>query len=61
MRLGRIPGTAPSVERPRSQDLGLSLFGIRFSQDFRGCVRFRRARRDIKLRLSTSAAKAIAV
>ena len=26
MRLGRIPGTAPSVGRPRSQDLGLSLF-----------------------------------
>ena len=26
MRLGRIPGTAPSVGRPRSQDRGLSLF-----------------------------------
>ena len=26
LRLGRIPGTAPSVGRPRSQDRGLSLF-----------------------------------
>ena len=28
MRLGRIPGTAPSVGRPRSQDRGLSLFRV---------------------------------